>query len=306
MWCGRLGMRHVTPLTVVVILLMASMTSAQSLQQRIDEYRQRQQRQAAEPPAQGPSMAQRMAAPMGSVNFQETPARQAFNWWARAADVPLVINWDQLNNEGVSPDTPVRLTLNGVSAQVVLRLMMQQVAIDVTLVDEIAPWYVRVMTRAEALRRPSVRIYEIMDLTVRVPNFNNAPRMDLQSALSGGGTGGAGGGGGGAGIFGDTGQQDERDREWSREDIGEQIAQMIRDNIEPDVWVENGGTCTVRYFEGRLVVSAPQFVQRQIGVAVPGTARPKAVGAGRGSTISGVQQPTGQSTSTTQTAPAHR
>jgi hypothetical protein len=49
------------------------------------------------------------------------------------------------------------------------------------------------------------------------------------------------------------------------------IAQLIRDTIEPDIWLENGGQYgTIRYYDGRLIVSAAPFVQRQIGSSVPG------------------------------------
>jgi hypothetical protein len=35
--------------------------------------------------------------------------------------------------------------------------------------------------------------------------------------------------------------------------------------IQPDVWTLNGGTASVRYFNGSLVVSAPRSVHEALG-----------------------------------------
>ncbi len=40
------------------------------------------------------------------------------------------------------------------------------------------------------------------------------------------------------------------------------------DTVEPEVWRENGGTASIRYFRGRLIITAPRSVHEQIGGAI--------------------------------------
>jgi hypothetical protein len=52
----------------------------------------------------------------------------------------------------------------------------------------------------------------------------------------------------------------------SEEEKVEQILDLILEIVEPDAWVENGGdAASIRYYEGVLIVRAPDYVQRQIG-----------------------------------------
>jgi hypothetical protein len=88
----------------------------------------------------------------------------------------------------------------------------------------------------------------------------------------GGGTGGGmfgGGGGGGGGLFGGgTGTgTDRRDREQgrTRAERAQDLVDLIMDVIEPDIWRENGGPASIRYFNGSLIVTAPRHIHEMIG-----------------------------------------
>ena len=39
--------------------------------------------------------------------------------------------------------------------------------------------------------------------------------------------------------------------------------------VRPTIWKENGGPATMRYFNGKLIVTAPQSVQEMIGGPAP-------------------------------------
>jgi hypothetical protein len=46
----------------------------------------------------------------------------------------------------------------------------------------------------------------------------------------------------------------------------QQIVNIITETIEPEAWEVNGGSyATIRYYQGTLIVRAPDFIQRQIG-----------------------------------------
>ena len=46
----------------------------------------------------------------------------------------------------------------------------------------------------------------------------------------------------------------------------EELIAIITELVEPNLWNINGGTAAyIRYYEGNLIIRAPDFVQRQIG-----------------------------------------
>ncbi|MEO0477689.1 MAG: hypothetical protein AAF085_17225 [Planctomycetota bacterium] len=221
--------------------------------------------------------AQLMRETMTSVNLQDIPGKLALEIWSNQTNVPLVVSWKSLEAQGVDPNTPINLTLGKVPAELVLNLIIQQMHPDPIANDEllldVQQWYVRVITKEDALRRSTTKLYFIGDLLMDIPNFTNAPGFDLNDALSNtssggsgaGTTGGGRGGGGEGGLFRDD-DDDEEEERLTKDEKAERIADMIRNTIEPDIWRENGGEYgSVRYYRGMLVVKAPEFVHKQIG-----------------------------------------
>lgn len=220
---------------------------------------------------------QLLRATLTNVDLNEVPARLALEMWSLQTDVPLVINWNALESEGIDTEAPVTLNLRRVPAETALKLILRQMNPqplgDDKLVLQSTQWYVQVLTRGEALRNSVTKMYFIGDLLMEIPNFEG-PEFDLNNALSntnsGGSNGGGGGGGGGGDLFGDDNDQPEEDT-LSTAERAERIADLIRDTIEPEIWKANGGEyASVRYFRGMLVVSAPEFVHEQIGVPTTG------------------------------------
>ena len=81
----------------------------------------------------------------------------------------------------------------------------------------------------------------------------------------GGGGGGLGGGGGGFGQGGGGANGGGRGgNNASEEERANDIIELIRATIRPDVWEENGGQATIRYFRGNLVINAPRTVHALI------------------------------------------
>jgi hypothetical protein len=66
----------------------------------------------------------------------------------------------------------------------------------------------------------------------------------------------------------------------SEDEKVQQLVDIILETIEPDAWLDNGGdAASIRYFEGVLIVRAPDYIQRQIGgypFAPQRSARPSA------------------------------
>ena len=215
------------------------------------------------------------------AHIDNATAREALQWWSSATNIALVVNWAELENEGVDPEATVNLSLRRIPADMLLKLIINQMSPEVPLIVETTQWFVQVMTRNQAVRKPVVKVYDIRDLLFEVPNFDNAPDFDLNSALdntssggSGTGTGrssgsssGGGSSGGGGTIFDTEDDNNERDRRATKEERTEDLVQLIRETIEPDIWQAHGGQlCSIKDFDGRLIVNAPMFVHRQLGM----------------------------------------
>ncbi|MFK7788017.1 MAG: hypothetical protein AB8C95_00815 [Phycisphaeraceae bacterium] len=226
--------------------------------------------------------AQLMRETLTSVDFKEMSGRLALEIWSNQTNVPLVVNWRALEAQGIDPNAPVTLRLGKVPAEQVLKLIIQQIHPDPLANDEllldIQQWYVRIITKEDALRRSTTKLYFIGDLLMDIPNFDNAPGFDLNAALSNTNSGGSGGnsgggagrGGGnqGGGLFFADDNDDKGEERLTKQEKAERIADMIRNTIEPDIWRGNGGEYgSVRYYRGMLIVKAPEFVHEQIGGA---------------------------------------
>ena len=269
--------RRISFALAFIALLPPLVTSAgaQSLEQRIDHVRQQR---AAERPAQNQPRADATRAQpvrrdlrarfyqiLDDVQLDGVEARRAFDWWARRTDIPLVINWRAFETAGIDPRRPITLKLRAVPAGHLLRILMKQTAPNVELIHQLTPWYVKVMTKREANRQRVVRIYDVGDLVMPVPQFTDAPDFDLRSAIGGDG-GNNGGGGQSASLFTDDADGRDEDDTPTRQQRGEDLASLIRDVVEPSVWQANGGESSVRYFDNRLIVRAPLYVHQQIGM----------------------------------------
>lgn len=102
-----------------------------------------------------------------------------------------------------------------------------------------------------------MKIYDVRDLLFDLPDFTDAPTLDLDSVLSQGE-----GGGGGGSIFEDDETEKEQETQQERMD---QIIDIITTSIDPDQWQVNGGDgASLREYNGTLLINAPDYIHRQI------------------------------------------
>ncbi|MBI1335330.1 MAG: hypothetical protein GC164_00030 [Phycisphaera sp.] len=216
------------------------------------------------------NVSQRMGDILTRVDLHGLAARSAFEWWSAATGISVVIDWRAMQDEQIEADTPITVELQNAPAGKVLGLMMQQLASPAgqELLFETTPWYVRIMTKNTANKEPVLRIYDVGDVLHEVPMFIG-PNFDLNQALSntssGSGNGGSGGVQNTTRLFPD--EPVEKEEKKTRAERGQELADLIMDTIEPTIWQQRGGQyASVRYFNGRLIVNAPLYVQEQIGI----------------------------------------
>ena len=295
--------RRTTLLAAISLPLLATASSsAQNLSDRIAEVARQREAAAARDTSQSALLGALLYTDI-SVDFNDTEARAAFEYVKELLGVDLVVRYnDDRSGLGIDPETPINLKATGVPALTVIERMLEQCAELDPCTWQLRKGYIEIGTkdRLSAPAARELRMYPIRDLLFEVPRFDNAPEFDLNSSLSqggggqgggggdfggggggfggggggfggggvgggfGGGGGGAGGGGGGGGApFGNPGDEPER---MSEEEKVQQLVDIILETIEPDAWLDNGGdAASIRYFEGVLIVRAPDYIQRQLG-----------------------------------------
>ncbi len=275
-------------------VLLGSPALGQSLSERINYVMQQRSQAQSRNTSKGYMLSVLLYTDL-PVQFAETPAREAFNYLQTILGINLIGRYsDDRIGFGIDPETPITLDVVGKPALLVLELVLDQCQDLDPCTWQLRNGYVEVGTK-ERLSQPGamqIKYYPIRDLLFEPPYFDNAPALDLSSALNqggggggggggfggggggglgggggggygGGGGGGSGGGGGGGAIFGDPDEERERKSEAEK---AQDIIDLIAEAVEPDAWDINGGEyATIRYYTGTLIVRAPDYIHRQLG-----------------------------------------
>ncbi|MCC5830476.1 MAG: hypothetical protein JJU36_13605 [Phycisphaeraceae bacterium] len=235
---------------------------------------------SAPPPAR--TMASRLADVITHVDIEDATAREALDWFRQTTDVNLIVSWNQLEQQGLSGDTPIELNMRNITAGTLLGLILEQLSPHEPIIYEITPWFVRIMTREDANRRREIRIYDVGELTHVAPNYHVE--------------------GGGLGMFSERGRDRDpfgrqggfSERRFGadtarltsstidqRDDGMASLIELIETMVEPDVWEGRGGESTIRPYRRQLIVSAPAYVHEQIGSVAVGATGQRLGGAAR-------------------------
>ena len=271
----------------------AAPVGAQSLSERINTVIAQRQNQVVT--AKGPILRALLTTGI-SVHFEQTKAKEAFAYFKQLLGAEMVVRWsdDPGANSGLDPEALLTFEMNNAQALVVLERMIEMSTAE-PATWQLRQGYLEVGTKQRLSARGSqeTRIYPISDLLFEAPNFDNAPTFNLNQAVqtggggggSGGGGGGFGGGGGGSGgggggggsPFGNPGESPARR---SAAEKADQLIELIKSLVEPDAWLDDS-VASIRYYEGSIIVRAPDFIQREIAGYGPLLGPPPARNGGR-------------------------
>jgi hypothetical protein len=236
---------------VIVPMAYVSIAEAQTLEQRISAIRQKEKASRA---AKQKLLTSRITMKIGVVNKGKMSAKNALEYLSVISDLPILVNWKQMELAGIDPNMEVQLIGRHLTLGSAIRLVMKQMATDQPLILEPTPHYVQIMTRDQANKNRVIRVYPIGDLLATIPNFTDAPEFDLDSVIAGDPEGGATGG--------PFDQGAESLEIVTDEEKAQKIVDLIQATVEPEIW---GQSASITYWNKSLVVSAPEYVQRQIG-----------------------------------------
>jgi hypothetical protein len=242
-------------------------------------------------PAQGaPSQSQIVAnralnTRLPEVKFQGVTMRDAFDFLRDVTGANLHVNWKAIEALGVTQDTQVNVRLRDVTLRKVLNVILNESGASGQLTYYASDGVIEVTTAELADAQMITKVYPVDDLLMEIPDFDNAPDFSLESSSGGsggrggggggrggsrgGGSGGyGGGGGGGGGLFGGGGgsgggRGEEKTK--TKQERADELVKMIQEVVRPEIWRENGGQASVRYYNGHLVVTAPRSVHEAIG-----------------------------------------
>ena len=279
---------------LVLAVACTASASAQSLGDRLDAVaKQRQSKEARDTTKAG--LLGALLYTDITCDFKGTPAKEAITYVGNALGVSLVARYStDKAGAGIDPETEITLKAEGKPALSVIEMILDQCSADEPCTWQIRDSFIEIGTKAR-LSVPSaqeLRMYPVRDLLFEAPRFDNAPKFNLNQSIrqanqggqggggSGGGGGGFGGGGSGGGgfggggsggggsgsgggdIFGEKGDAPEGRPESER---AQELVDIITETIEPEMWLGGDGGASIRYYQGVLIVRAPDWVHRQIG-----------------------------------------
>ncbi len=208
------------------------------------------------------------------VNFEDTPLSDVFEWLrAQGSELPRKINviprWKALSTESIDEDSPVTLQMEDTTVAEVLNEVLDQVS-DVDPVRYLGSGNtLRISTKTDFDRKLYTRIYNIEDIFFEVENFFGSPQINLQQQQQQGG-----GGGGGANtqvqsVFGQQGggggNQNNQNNDEDDDERIDEILEWIRQTVEPESWVDNGGDGSIDVFNRQLIVRNNVSVHEILG-----------------------------------------
>ena len=215
--------------------------------------------------------------PLPTVQFDAVNFTDVIDFLRDVSGANIFVNWKALEAAGIDRNTPVSASLRNVKFSKALTTILSSVGGGQTplgyTVDE---GVITISTAEDLSKNVVVRVYDIRDLIVNIPDFTNAPQFNLGQQSNSGGGGGSNsalgqGGGGGGGInvtnqlFNGTGQTTTQNQGPTRQDLVDSITKLIEDTVATDTWKDNGGSVgALRELEGQLIVTQTPENHRQL------------------------------------------
>jgi hypothetical protein len=194
---------------------------------------------------------------MPTAKLDNVSLADALDYIRDVVGVNINVDWKALQAANVTKDTLINLQLHDVSAAKVLSLILQEAGPGDLLTFYIDRNVVEVTTRSVADAQMITCVYYVMDLLQPNPVFNYAIQGIQGGTAQVTGTGGSGT---------STLQQGTNQSQGNTMATQAQaLIKLIETVVRPEVWRDNGGTASMDYWNGNLVVTAPRSVQEAIG-----------------------------------------
>ena len=201
-----------------------------------------------------------------SLDVENQPIEDIFRFLADVteAEIEPIYLSENLTTAGIDPATEITIKVKEIPALTVLERVINKAA-RIEASGEEYTWQfsdygsIECGPKSELNRNQRVELYDVADLLYIVPDFDNAPDFDLQSATQAA----QGGGGGNTGSPFSGGSQDVDLT--SAADRAQSLEDLITSTVEPDQWAALGGDgASIRLYNQSFIITAPDYIHRQI------------------------------------------
>lgn len=202
-----------------------------------------------------------------TTEFNENKLEDVMKFLEDYTGATLEVHWADTGTDGLNREQPITLKVRNMAALTVLERVLAKAQTDTIAGGN--TWQMteygtmEIGPKSVLNQNKRVELYDIHDLLIEIPRFEDVPAIDLQSLLQ---QAQQGGGGGGQSPF----QNDQEDRQQNEDqrtlqEKGEDVMRLITQLVEPEEWIDGGGEGgTIRYYNGNLLVNAPDYMHRQI------------------------------------------
>ncbi len=202
------------------------------------------------------------------IHFEQMPFDQVIEKLASAQNLNVIVKWHDLQRVNIDRITPISLRVpNEISLRRALTEVLDQASGGaVELGFDVTDEAIVIATRETLDQNTYQVVYDINDLLMEIPNFNDPPMKDLTAAnsrnVANSPTSPAS-----ASPWSDA----DDDGETSPPDPGRarrvrEIIQLIEDTVAPGSWRDRGGTIgNISEINGQLVITQNTAGQRAIG-----------------------------------------
>jgi hypothetical protein len=189
------------------------------------------------------------------IDLNNTHLSDALDFLAKTTNANILVDWKALDAVKVEKDTPITLSLHEVRTEKVLSEILDQAgggALTYYVDDNV----VEITTKTVADQKLVTVCYDVTDLISLDDSFNGTLSGGI--SLSGGGSGG----GGASNLSSNSGSSNSSGQTPAQK--ADQLVQLIKTTIRPEIWKDHGGPATIDYFNGLLIVTAPRSVHQAI------------------------------------------
>ena len=179
------------------------------------------------------------------INFDAVPFSDAVDHLRDISGANLFINWRALKNAGVDKTAPVTVRIHNIRFAKALAVVLDSlsggtVPLGYTVDDGV----ITVSTGEDLDRNTITRVYDVRDLIVPIPNYDDAPAIGLhfdapRPAPEAG-----------------AALAKEAAGERTRQELIDEVVRLITETVSPHSWRDAGGSVgSIRELQGQFIVT---------------------------------------------------
>lgn len=190
------------------------------------------------------------------VSFEAVPLKDVIFWMSEVTGIRnFHVQWSRLEENGIEPERPLTIDLADVTAERLLRLVLNEAGHDVELGYAVLDGILIISTADELPRNIHVEVYDVRDLLTRRRSTARDP-LTHNDVLT-------------------PRKTDVLIENAASADPESELTSLIVDAVAPASWQVNGGTEYIQVYHGSLVVRQSESVHAELARLLAALREPK-------------------------------